>query len=75
MTTKPEAFDHRITGDQAALIPDEIRADPDDRRAWVDQALEFGLKAMLQTAMVSTLPQSGRNSSTGRTASAGPRRP
>ena len=51
MTTKPEAFDHRITGDQAALIPDEIRADPDERRAWVDQALEFGLKAMLQTAI------------------------
>ena len=51
MSVRPEAFEHRITADQASLIPDAIRADPNERRAWVDQALDFGLKAMLQTAI------------------------
>ena len=51
MTTKPEAFDHRITADQAALIPDEIRANPDERSAYVGDALDIGLKALLQTTI------------------------
>jgi hypothetical protein len=51
MTTEPQSFSHEINADLASLIPDEVRVDPERLEGWVNDALAFGLKAMLQASV------------------------
>jgi len=51
MVTEPQSFSHEINADLASLIPDEVRADPERLEGWVNDALAFGLKAMLQASV------------------------
>ena len=48
--SEPQAFDHRVTADQAAKIPEEIRNDPNERALWTTQALEIGLGVKIQSS-------------------------
>jgi hypothetical protein len=49
--SEPEAFDYEVSADLAKYIPEEIRADPEKLKEWVDLALDYGLKAILQTSI------------------------
>lgn len=51
MPSKTQSFNHEISADLAGLIPDDVRADQDRLEDWVNRALAFGLKAMLQTSV------------------------
>ena len=51
MASEANAFTHEINADLAALIPDDVRDDPERLENWVDDALAFGLKAMLQASV------------------------
>ena len=48
--SEPQAFNHRVTADQAAKIPEEIRNDPNERALWTTQALEIGLGVKIQSS-------------------------
>ena len=47
--SQPESFDHEVSVELAELIPEAIREDPDKRKEYVDLALSYGLKAIIQT--------------------------
>jgi len=47
MPNKPEPFNHEIGVELVKLIPEEVRDDHERLEAYVNLALEFGLKAML----------------------------
>ena len=49
--SQPKPFDHEVSAELASLIPEDVRADPERLEDWVNQALAFGLKAMLQTSV------------------------
>jgi hypothetical protein len=46
-STQP--FEHEVSVELAELIPEAIREDPDKRKEYVDLALSYGLKAIIQT--------------------------
>lgn len=46
-----EEFNHEVSAELASLIPEDVRADPKRLEEWVNEALEFGLKAKLQTSV------------------------
>ena len=48
---EPKAFNHEVSADHAKYIPEEIRADSEKLKEWVDLALDYGLKAILQTSI------------------------
>ena len=49
--SEPEAFDHEVSADLAKYIPTDVMADKKKLKKWVDEALEFGLKAKLQASV------------------------
>ena len=44
-----QSFEHEVSVELAELIPEAIREDPDKRKEYVDLALSYGLKAIIQT--------------------------
>ena len=44
-----QSFEHEVSAELAELIPEAIREDPDKRKEYVDLALSYGLKAIIQT--------------------------
>jgi len=47
--SESQPFEHEVSAELAELIPEAIREDPDKRKEYVDLALSYGLKAIIQT--------------------------
>ena len=47
--SESQPFEHEVSVELAELIPEAIREDPDKRKEYVDLALSYGLKAIIQT--------------------------
>ena len=47
--SESQPFEHEVSAELAELIPEAIREDPDKRNEYVDLALSYGLKAIIQT--------------------------
>lgn len=51
MANEPSGFNYQVSAELASLIPEKIRADSTLLENWVKDALNFGLKAKLQTSV------------------------